>query len=193
MAPRLSAAAASGRAGSSTPNAIATGDRGTPWYTAPVIHDADDERGVPAGIRGQARRHRADATQRRGRQHERRLDREADRIVQLLARPVGRQHPGREHSSGLEGLRRLPSRVLGRVVDGKPGSGQRRQQQHRHQGARPAPVSASRHHAERVHAERAHAERAHPNVNPILLAPAPSSQLAVTCATVTGEVRAWCR
>ena len=41
----------------------------------------------------------------------------------------------------------------------------------------------------RMHAERIHASRAHPKVNPISLAPAPSSQLAVTWATVTGEVR----
>lgn len=95
----------------------------------------------------------------------------------LLCRPVRRQHPGGEHLSGLEGPGRLPGAVLGRVVDGEAGTGKRRQQQHRKQGARPPSPPASPHCA----------ERSHPKVNPILFAPAPSSQLAVTCATVTGD------
>ena len=131
---------------------------------------------------GQPRRHRAEAPQRRRRQHEGPLDGEARPKIMLLSRPVCRQHPPAEHAPGLEGHRHLPSRVLGRVVHGKPGPGERRQQQHRHQGTRAAPVSEAQ-----PHTAQDHPKRTHPKVNPISLAPAPSSQLAVTCATVTGE------
>ena len=95
-----------------------------------------------------------------------------------------RQHPFAEHAARLEGRRHLPRRMLCRVVHGKPCPGQRRQKQHSHKRARTAAVSEAQ-----PHTGEMHAPRAHPKVNPISLAPAPSSQLAVTCATVTGEVR----
>ena len=84
--------------------------------------------------------------------------------------------------------------MLRRVVNGKPGARERDHEQHRNQGAGAAPPSEAQPHAGEMLAEHIHAQRmrdchAHPNVNPISLAPAPSSQLAVTCATVTGEAR----
>jgi len=78
--------------------------------------------------------------------------------------------------------------MLGRVVRREPGARQRRQKQHSHKRARTAAVSEAQPHTGEMRAAHIHAEHAHPKVNPISLAPAPSSQLAVTCATVTGEV-----
>ena len=46
-------------------------------------------------MRRQARRYRAEASQRRRRQHEDRLDRQTGRKVVLLGRPVGRDDPFR--------------------------------------------------------------------------------------------------
>ena len=163
---------------------------------APVVHDSDRKGGVPgrspvaARPLGQTRRHGAETPQLGRRQHEGALDREACSKILFLARAVRRQHPFAEHPARLEGRRHLPRRMLRRVMGRKPCPGQRRQKQHRHQRARTAAVSADRLHAAHIHAEHIHAPRAHPKVNPISLAPAPSSQLAVTCATVTGEARA---
>ena len=150
-------------------------------------------------MKGQPRRHSTKRTQCRRRQHEGRLGLQAQSEVVLLARPVRRQHPFAEHPARLEGRRHLTRRMLRRVVDRKPGARQRRQKKHRHKRACTAAVSPERlhashghpkrPHAEHIHASRGHPKRTHPKVNPISLAPAPSSQLAVTCATVTGEVR----
>ena len=79
--------------------------------------------------------------------------------------------------------------MLRRVVHGEPGPGQRRQKQHRHQGAGAPPIPEAQPRSGKKCEKRAHPKRTHPKVNPMSLAPAPSSQLAVTCATVTGEVR----
>ena len=70
--------------------------------------------------------------------------------------------------------------MLGRVVRREPGAGQHRQQQQRNKRARTAAVSEAQPHTGEMHAAHIHAEHGHPKVNPISLAPAPSSQLAVT-------------
>ena len=93
----------------------------------------------------------------------------------LLARPVGGLEPGREDASGGAVERLAAGQSARLVMQRQRGSRECRQQQHAEQRARAACISA-------------HAR--HPKMNPISLAPSPSSQAAVIWAAVTGEVRA---
>ena len=124
-----------------------------------------------------------------------------------LGRLVRRHHPGGEHPPGGAVERQRARRTLRLVMGGKRGAGERRQQQHAQQRARAAPVAPAPGRGPQLHQAQPDApERAapalasgrlraprvcplgsHPKVNPMSLAASPSSQLAVTCALVTGE------
>ena len=93
----------------------------------------------------------------------------------LLACPVGGLEPGREDAPGGAVERLAAGQSARLVMQRQRGSRECRQQQHAEQRARPACMFA-------------HAR--HPKMNPISLAPSPSSQAAVIWAAVTGEVRA---
>ena len=93
----------------------------------------------------------------------------------LLACPVGGLEPGREDASGGAVERLAAGQSARLVMQCQRGSRECRQQQHAEQRARAACMFAY---------------ARHPKMNPISLAPSPSSQAAVIWAAVTGEVRA---
>ncbi len=88
---------------------------------------------------------------------------------------MGGLEPGREDTPGSAVERLSTDNAARLVVHRQRGSREYRQQQHAGQRARAACMFA-------------HAR--HPKMNPISLAPSPSSQAAVIWAAVTGEVRA---
>ena len=98
---------------------------------------------------------------------------ESRRLV--LACPVGGLEPGREDPPGGAVERLAAGQSARLVMQRQRGARECRQQQHAEQRARPACMFAY---------------ARHPKMNPISLAPSPSSQAAVIWAAVTGEVRA---
>ena len=149
---------------------------GTPRGRA-VGDDAEGERGVPARRIGQSRRRRAERAQSRRRQDNgvAVLEGLGESRRLVLACPVGGLEPGREDASGGAVERLSTDNAARLVMQCQRGARECRQQQHAEQRARPACMFAY---------------ARHPKMNPISLAPSPSSQAAVIWAAVTGEVRA---
>ena len=187
----------------------------TPWCAPrrPVRDHAERHRRIASGTLGQVRRGGAERAQPGHREEHPRVHLECrlEGAGMVLRRAVRRLHPAREHAPGRPVQRQQPLRAARLVVGRQRRARERGQQQHAQQRAGAPPASPTPWDSLAIQGPELHQTQpqapedyrgvacaaglalplflrpGHPNVNPMSLAASPSSQLAVTCALVTGE------